>query len=253
MESISISAREAADYEQYKRRKLDLELRGKLQKLEPSLSRKGATAIEIRSFCDCVRRFRPASVCVQPIYLKACKTLLKGCGVKLSCVVGINSESGTEVKLYECKKLLRSGVGEIDYVPCFTNLINGNYAAFQRELKRVLRVMRGKTVKLYLDCAGLREEKLFRAAQTAADAGIKVVSLTADDRLIGEMQMALRGRCFVMARGVQDADGFRKMLVQNCVKISTERTEEIVAAMEEEYRNIAVLESVPRLPVAEML
>lgn len=240
--NISISAREAADYGQYKRRKLELELRSKLQKIEPSLLRKGATSAEIRDFCRTVARFRPASVCIQPSYVKTCKAALKDCGVKLSCVVGVNSESDTDVKVYECKKLLRSGVSEIGYVPCFTNLINGNYTAFRKELKKVLSVMRGKMVKLYMDCAQLREERLFRGAQAAADAGIRIVSLSADEGLIGEMQMALRGRCFVMARGVQDADAFRSMLQLDCVRISTECTEEIIGEMEEEYKNRALVE-----------
>ena len=96
--SVAISPEEAADFEEYKRRKKVLELRGRLRGLEPTLLRKNASVSEIRNLCEQAKRIQSACVCVQPIYVKTCKSLLKNTGVGVSCVVGGNSESTLKIK-----------------------------------------------------------------------------------------------------------------------------------------------------------
>jgi deoxyribose-phosphate aldolase len=236
MESLSIPSEEVADYEEYKQKKRALELKSKLQKLEPALLDKYVTLTELKSFCVSAMRYRPASVCVQPIYVKACYTILKNSGIGVCCQTGGNSESMPAVKLYECKRAFREGASEVNYSPCAAFLLNGNLQKFKREVRRIVRCAKGKAraVKIELDVNGLTKDKIFRAAATAADAGAKILSLPADGELICELQNVLRGRVAVQARGVENVAEFQHMVDLNCVRVTSCEADKIAAEMERE-------------------
>lgn len=238
---MSIPSEEVADYEEYKRRKRNLELKSKLQKLEPALLGKYVTLAELRNFCADVKLYHPVCVCVEPVYVKACKALLKNSGIGVCCNVGGNSESTPAAKLYESRRALKEGANELDYTPCTAFILNGNFSLLKREIRRVVRHARGKTVKINLEVNMLTRDKIFRAAQVAAEAGAKIISLPADGELICELQNVLRGKCFVKARGVENSAEFRSMINLNCVRISSEDASKIVSAMEREVKESAAL------------
>jgi deoxyribose-phosphate aldolase len=231
MENVSIPSEEAADFEEYKQKKRNLELKSKVQKLEPILSDRYATLAELKNFCAEAMRYRPACVCVQPIYVKTCSALLRRSGIGVCCLVGGNSESVPRVKLYECKRAFRDGANEVNYAPCAAYILNGNFQKLKREIRRVVRCAKTRTVKIDLDVTMLTRDKIFRAAETMADAGAKILSLPADGELICELQNKLRGRCFVMARGAESVSEFKSMVDLNCVRVSSAEADKIVNAM----------------------
>jgi deoxyribose-phosphate aldolase len=234
MENVSIPSEEVADYEEYKQRKRNLELKSKLQKLEPTLLDKYATLAELKNFCAAAMRYHPACVCVQPIYVKTCSTLLRNSGIGVCCQVGGNSESTPSVKFYECKRAFREGASEVNYAPCAAYLLNGNYPRLKREIRRVVRYAKTRTVKIDLDVNMLTRDKIFRAAETMAEAGAKILSLPADGELICELQNKLRGKCFVKARDVESVAEFKNMVDLSCVRVSSAEADKIVTAMERE-------------------
>ena len=137
---------EAADYEEFRRRKRAIELRSKLRGLEPTLLRQDASLAEVRALCERAKRFSAACVCVQPVYAAVCRDFLKDSGVGVSCVVGGNSESLLKTKLCEETACLRAGAAEVEFYPSVSAVVNGNFAYFRREVRKAVRRARGRTV-----------------------------------------------------------------------------------------------------------
>lgn len=237
-ESIAISPEEAADFEEFRRRKRIAELRSRLRGLEPTLLKRDASLSEIRALCEQAKRIECACVGVQPVYVRACRNLLKDCNVRVSGLVGGNSESALKTKLCEASFCLRSGAQEIEFMPCVSALINGNFSYFRREIRKIVRRARGKTVKVRLDVDLLPRDKILRAAHLAADAGANYLSVRADEELILLLQQQLGAECAVKASGVESAEAFRNMSALGCVRVETERAGDIVRDMEEDINPV---------------
>lgn len=234
METVSIPAAEAADFEEYKQRKKRLELKARMRNMEPTLLRRNASTGEIRSLCEQARRHSFVCVCVQPVYVRTCRNLLKGSGVGISCLVGGNSESTLKSKLYECKCAFRDGASEIDFIPAVSAVANGNYAYLKKEVKKVIAKARGKTVKVRLDSFALPPDSFFRAAQAAVDGGAKFLSVCADEELVEELRRRLKKPCEIKVWGVETPERFRSMLALGCARIGSELAEDIFHSMESE-------------------
>ncbi len=239
-ESIAIPPEEAADFEEFKRRKKVLELRGRLRGLEPTLLRKDASLSEIRSLCEQAKRLASACVSVQPVYVRVCRSLLKDSGVAVCGVVGGNSESTLKTKLYEEKTLLRAGAEELEFFPSVSAVVNGNYAYFRREVRKVVRRARGHAVKVGLDAYLLPQDKFLRAAQLAAEAGAKYLCVRAEEDLVLLLQQKLKKKCEIKVWGVETAESFRSMLALGCARVGTELPGEIARGIEEEVGGLCV-------------
>lgn len=225
---------EAADYEEFRRRKRAIELRSKLRGLEPTLLRQDASLAEVRALCERAKRFSAACVCVQPVYAAVCRDLLKDSGVAVSCVVGGNSESLLKTKLCEETACLRAGAAEVEFYPSVSAVVNGNFAYFRREVRKAVRRARGRTVKVALDGGQLPRDKFLRAARIAVDAGARYLSVRAEEEFILLLRQNLENRCEIKARGVETAAAFCNMLALGCARMGSEEAGDILRDMEEE-------------------
>ncbi len=238
MENVAMTPDDAADFEEYKRRKKILELRGRLRGLEPTLLRKNASLSEIKNICEQAKRLSSVCVCVQPVYVKTCKMLLKNSGVGVSCVIGGNSESTIKAKIYEAGTALKEGASELEFSPSISAITNGNYNYFKREVKRIVRKAKGKTVKINLDAYSLPQDKFLRVAQIAVDSGAKYLSIRAEEDLITLLQRQLKKKCEIKVVGVETHERFKDMLNFGCARVGSELAEEIVHAMEDEVNGL---------------
>lgn len=225
-ESLSVPAGEAAEFEEYKRRKRAVELRNKLRGLEPTLLRRNASVSEVKNLCEQARRLSSVCVCVRPIYVKTCRAVLKG-SAGVCCFTGGNSESVLKTKLCEVKNALRDGATEIEYSPSAAAIVNGNYAGVRREIKKVLRKAKTATVKINLDADALPSENFLRAAALAVDCGAKILSVRADEATVLSLREKLKKPCSVKVWGVETAADFRSMLSLGCERVGSELAEDI--------------------------
>lgn len=243
MKTIALAPDEAADYEEYKRRRRALELRGKLRALEPTLLRKNASLTEIRNLCAQAKRLSSVCVCIQPVYVKTCKILLKNTDVGVNCIVGGNSESALTTKLCEIKTALREGATEFELFPCVSAVINGNFTYFKREIKRVKRAAKGKVVKVCLDAYLIQQDRFLRAAQIASDCGVNFLCVRAEEDIVTLLEQRLKKSCSIKAYGVETPAVYRSMLSLGCSRIGSELAEEIAQAMEDDVNGVLKIET----------
>ena len=87
-----------------------------LNKVDHTLLAQGATWEEIRQICDDAIRFKTASVCIPPSYVKQAKGYV-GDRMKICTVIGFpNGYNTTAVKEFETRDAIANGADEIDMV-----------------------------------------------------------------------------------------------------------------------------------------
>ena len=230
-ETAAIPVTEMEEFAAFRRRKKAEELARRLRMIDHTLLKQTATRADIRKLCDEARTFGFYSVCVQPVYVSACRIFLKNDPqVKIACVVGFPmGENVIPVKVYETKRAVADGADEIDMVICISAVKNGDYAYVKREVKKVVRAAQGRPVKVILETSLLTREEMVRAACCARDAGAAFVKTstgyfgggaTADD--VRLLKQTVRGVCQVKASGgIRTAEDFAAMESAGADRIGT--------------------------------
>ncbi len=101
--------------------------------LHPTLTDK-----ELEDGCHIAAKYKVASVCIKPYFVKRAAELLQGTGVLVGAVVGFpHGSSTTEVKRYETEIACRDGAVEIDMVINIGKALSGDWDYVENDIRRV--------------------------------------------------------------------------------------------------------------------
>lgn len=241
-----IAPEERREFEEFKRQKKIEEIRRLLQTIDHTMLKQTATSADIRKLCDEAKEYGFHSVCVQPVYVAACRDFLRDAPqVKIACVVGFPmGENLTKTKVYETKQAVKDGADEIDMVICISAVKNGSFAYVRREIKKVVRAARGRAVKVIIETSLLTRDEMVRAAVCARDAGAAFVKTSTgyfgegaraeDVRLLKE---TVGSACSVKASGgIRTAGQLRTMVEAGADRIGTSAGKEIAKTLHEEEK-----------------
>src|SRR5262245_24033558 len=107
--------------------------------IDHTLLKPDATADAIRRLCADARRFLLASVCVNPYWVRLASDELSENGVAVAAVVGFPlGASETAAKVFEAERAITEGAGEIDMVMNVGELVGGNPAAAEEDIRAVV-------------------------------------------------------------------------------------------------------------------
>ena len=146
--------------------------------IDHTLLRPEATREDIVKLCEEARRYRFASVCVNPYWVALAAAELAGSAVKVCTVVGFPlGATSTEAKRAETEAALKAGAHEIDMVQNIGALRSGDYDAVQADIAAVVKAAHaaGAIVKVILETALLDDPQKIKACQLAKAAGADYV------------------------------------------------------------------------------
>lgn len=146
--------------------------------IDHTLLKPDATADQIAQLCFEARKYKFASVCVNPTHVKLCADLLKGTPVKVCTVIGFPlGASSPNVKAFEAETALRDGATEIDMVINIGALKAGDLDTAARDIHGVVRIAHasGALVKVIIETALLNEEEKITACLLSKEAGADFV------------------------------------------------------------------------------
>ena len=241
-----ISASELKEFEEFKRQKKLTELRRLLRTIDHTLLKQTATRADIKKLCDEAREFGFYSVCVQPVYVSACRDFLRNSpAVKIACVVGFPmGENLTATKVYETKCAVRDGADEIDMVICVSAVKNGNYSYVKKEIRQVVKAAKGNPAKVILYTSLSARDEMLRAAACARDAGAAFVKTStgyfgegakAED--VKLLKSTVGQACGVKASGgIRTAEQFQEMIDAGADRIGTSAGKEIAGALQNQMK-----------------
>ncbi len=143
------------------------------QLIDHTLLRPDATRADIEQLCREARHYAFYSVCVNPTWVSLARQLLKGCGVKVCCVVGFPLGAQVpQIKALEAHIAIRQGAKEIDMVINVGALKSGDDALVLRDIRSVVKACRNARArcKVILETALLTNEEKARACNLAVKA-----------------------------------------------------------------------------------
>ena len=142
-----------------------------LSKVDHTLLAQTATWEQIKTICDAAIKYRTASVCIPPSFVKRAKEYV-GDSVAVCTVIGFpNGYNTTETKLFETKNALENGADEIDMVINIGALKEKDYDYVSNEIRALKKACGTKVLKVIIETCLLDEEEKIRMCRLVSEAG----------------------------------------------------------------------------------
>lgn len=126
---------------------------------------------DIEKLCDEAVKYKTASVCIPPTYVKQVHDAY-GEKVNICTVVGFPlGYSVTAAKVAEVKQALADGCNEIDMVVNISDVKNGDYVKVEEEIRTLKRVCGEHILKVIIETCFLSEEEKIAMCKAVTNAG----------------------------------------------------------------------------------
>src|SRR4026208_339138 len=146
--------------------------------IDHTLLKPEATDEDIKRLCDEAARYRFASVCVNPTWVRVAACSLQGSGVPVCTVIGFPlGATLSDVKAYEARRAIFDGAKEVDMVINVGALKSGDDCLVEHDTRSVAEVAHeyNAICKVILETALLTDEEKVRACVAAKKAGADFV------------------------------------------------------------------------------
>lgn len=182
--------------------------------VDHTLLKPETTEADIQKLCEEAARYRFASVCVNPSWVRSSACHLRGTGVAVCTVVGFPlGATLPDVKAYETRRVILDGAREVDMVINVGALKSGDDCAVEFDIRSVVEAAHehGVLVKTIIETALLTDEEKVRACLAAKSAGADFVKTSTGFAKSGATvaDVALMRRVVGGEMGVKAAGGVR--------------------------------------------
>ncbi|TVY05579.1 deoxyribose-phosphate aldolase [Paenibacillus cremeus] len=141
--------------------------------IDHTLLRADATKAEITKMTEEAKKYKFASVCVNPTWVAYSAEQLIGTEVKVCTVIGFPLGATTSVvKALEAKDAIANGATEVDMVINLGALKDGDNEFVENDIRAVVEAASNKAlIKVIIEACLLTEEEKVRACELAVKAG----------------------------------------------------------------------------------
>ena len=215
--------------------------------IDHTLLKPASTRSQLEKLCAEAREHDFATVCVNPCWIPFCKQQLKGSDVKVCTVIGFpHGAHATQIKVDEARLALDQGCEELDMVINIGEMIRGNEAYVQDEIKQIcdLAHSRNAIVKVILETCYLTDAQKKRCCELSEAAGADFVKTstgygtkgcTIDDLKL--MRASVSDHVRVKGSGgIRDLDTVLAARAAGASRCGVSATEKIMAEAEARYR-----------------
>lgn len=146
--------------------------------IDHTLLKPDATDEDIKRLCEEAARYRFASVCVNPTWVRVAACSLRGSGIPVCTVIGFPlGATLADVKAYEARRAIFDGAKEVDMVINVGALKSGDDCLVEHDIRSVVEVAHEyeATCKVIIETALLNDDEKVRACLAAKKAGADFV------------------------------------------------------------------------------
>lgn len=130
-----------------------------LHRVDHTILTPTATWKQVKQVCQEGLKYKTASICIPPRYVRKAKELV-GHRLKICTVVGFpNGYCMPEVKVFETEDAIRCGADEIDMVVNLGLLKNGDWEGVLSEIKAIKASCNGRILKVIVEACQLTQEE----------------------------------------------------------------------------------------------
>lgn len=142
-----------------------------LSKCDHTLLAQTATWEDIKAICDDGIKYKTASVCIPPSFVKRAKEYV-GDKLAICTVIGFpNGYNTTAVKLFETKDAIENGADEIDMVINIGELKAKDFAFVEGEIRAIKKACGEKVLKVIIETCLLTDEEKIKMCEIVTNAG----------------------------------------------------------------------------------
>ncbi len=142
-----------------------------LNKVDHTLLLQTATFAEIKDIIDDAIKYKVASVCIPPSFVKKA-SLYAGGKIDICTVIGFpNGYNTTKVKVFETEDAIMNGADEIDMVINIGWLKDRNYDEIESEISSIKEACKGKILKVIIETCLLTDEEKIKMCDIVTKAG----------------------------------------------------------------------------------
>lgn len=146
-----------------------------LAAVDHTLLHQESTWEEIKALCDDAVKYKTASVCIPPSFVKRAKEYA-GDHMDICTVIGFpNGYNTTAVKVFETKDAVQNGADEIDMVINIGDLKAGEDDKVLDEIRSVKEACGGKLLKVIIETCLLTEEEKIRMCRIVTESGAEYI------------------------------------------------------------------------------
>lgn len=136
-----------------------------LSKVDHTLLKQTATWDDIKQVCEDAVKYKCASACIPPYFVKTAKNYFKD-KLNVCTVIGFpNGYSTTKVKCYEASQAVSDGADEIDMVLNINMLKDSLYDDILDEINQVKKACQGRVLKVIIETCLLTEEEKIKMCE----------------------------------------------------------------------------------------
>lgn len=144
--------------------------------IDHTLLKLDASESDIRKLCEEARTHQFATVCVRSGWVKLCKSLLEGSGVKTITVVGFpTGQEATPEKVRETRAAILDGADEIDMVINLRAVKDRDWGFVLEDIRAVVEAAMAAPVKVILETGALTDAEKAASAAICELAGARFV------------------------------------------------------------------------------
>jgi deoxyribose-phosphate aldolase len=212
-----------------------------LASCDHTLLLQGSTWEEIRGICDDAMKYRTASVCIPPCYVKQAADYMKG-RIRVCTVIGFpNGNMTTAVKVFETKDAVANGADEIDMVINVGMLKAKEYDYVLNEINAVKAACDGRILKVIIETCLLTDEEKIKMCEIVNDSGADFIKTSTGFSTAGATFADIElfaahmkpGKKIKAAGGIASLEDAEKFLSLGAERLGTSRIVKIVKAEEQ--------------------
>jgi deoxyribose-phosphate aldolase len=142
-----------------------------LSACDHTLLLQGSTWEEIKGICDDAIKYKTASICIPPCYVKPARDYA-GDKIKICTVIGFpNGNMTTETKVFETKDALEKGADEIDMVINIGMLKAGEYDYVLDEIRQIKEACGSNILKVIIETCLLTDDEKIKMCELVTASG----------------------------------------------------------------------------------
>ncbi|MEH7437477.1 deoxyribose-phosphate aldolase [Neobacillus drentensis] len=209
--------------------------------IDHTLLKPEATKEQIEKLCQEAIENKFFSVCVNPVWVRTSKEIVKNSGVKVCTVIGFPLGASTsETKAFETKNAIENGADEVDMVINIGALKGQNDTLVESDIRAVVEAAKGKALtKVIIETSLLTKEEKIRACELSVKAGADYVKTSTGFSTGGAMfdDIALMRKTVGPTIGVKASGGVRstedaqKMIEAGATRIGASSSVDIIKGL----------------------
>lgn len=216
-----------------------------LSKVDHTLLSQTATLNDIKALCDDAIKYKTASVCIPPTYVKKAKDYVKN-KVKICTVIGFpNGYNTTATKVFETFDAIKNGADEIDMVINLGHVKDSRFDLIKEEIEKVKSACKGKVLKVIIETCLLSNEEKVELCKIITQSGADYIKTStgfskagatfSDIKLFSEnIGKNLKIKA---AGGIQSLDDAEKFIKLGASRLGTSRIIKILKKNESKGKN----------------